>query len=179
MRYEKCRELLLGECELVRQAGTLQEMIRNAAVNREWTDFEGHFNALNAIEGGIAALEKEREVLFAEFDAAGASGQTENAPVSEDAGPAGAAAKGRFYMFAARLPPAERNELTAIYRSLKLAALKLRVSNDTLMRYLGGARATLEGFFELVFPDRGGRVYTMRGTPIHQDMRSMVLNRRM
>ncbi|MDR0584314.1 MAG: hypothetical protein LBG57_08225 [Treponema sp.] len=177
MHYEECREILLRECELVQQAGALQELIRDAAANREWTDFEGHFNALNTIEGEIAVLEKKREALFAEFDTAGPSGQTKNAPVSEDAD--GAAAKGRFYVFAARLPFAERNELSAIYRSLKLASLRLRMANDALTRYLGEARGILEGFFGLAFPDRGGRIYTMRGTPISQDMRSMVLNRRM
>jgi hypothetical protein len=177
MRYEQCREILLRECELVQQAGTLQELIRDAVVSREWTDFEGHFNALNAIEGEIAALEKEREALFAETDAAGPSGQT-GAPLSEAAAPPGAPASGRFYVFAARLPLAERNELTAIYRSLKLASLKLRMSNESLMNYLGEVRAALEGFFELAFPGRGGRIYTMRGTPISHDMRSMVLNKR-
>jgi hypothetical protein len=46
------------------------------------------------------------------------------------------------------------------------------------MSYLSGARATMAGFFELAFPDRGGRIYTPSGTPISHDMRSMVLNRR-
>jgi hypothetical protein len=178
MWYETCRKILLKECDLVQQAEALQELIRNKVVNREWTDFEGHFNTLNAIEGEINALEKEREELFTEFDANGPSSQTENDPVDGDNVPEGLA-KSRFYVFAARLPLAERNKLTAIYRSLKLAALKLRMTNDALTSYLNGTRATLAGFFALAFPDLGGRIYTMRGTPISQDMRSIVLNRRM
>jgi hypothetical protein len=85
--------------------------------------------------------------------------------------------KGRFYALASRLPPAERGELTAVYRSLKLEALKLRMANEILMSYLSGAQATLTGFFEAAFPDRSGRIYTKQGTPISHDMRSMVLNR--
>ncbi|MDR1576544.1 MAG: hypothetical protein LBS37_11110 [Treponema sp.] len=168
MRYEQCREILLRECELVQEAGTLQELIRDAAVGREWTDFEGRLNALDAIEGKIAALETEREALFAETEA----------PLPQAAAPGGALAGGRFYEFAARLPLTERTELTAIYRGLKLASLKLRMTNESLMKYLGEARAALEGFFALAFPERGGRIYTMRGTPISHDMRSMVLNQR-
>jgi hypothetical protein len=167
MSFNTCKTILLKEYELVQKAASLQDAIQKAVKSREWTGFEGHFTALNAIEGELAALEKERERLFAEWD-----GATENVPDLGDD-------KGRFYAFAARLPLAERNELTAIYRSLKLESLKLRMAGESLMSYLGEARATLAGFFEIAFPDRGGRIYTNRGTAVSHDMRSVVLNRRM
>jgi hypothetical protein len=78
----------------------------------------------------------------------------------------------------AALPPDQRNDLTAIYRSLKLEALKLRMANEALENYLGGVKASLAEFFELVFPDRGGKMYTSQGTRLSHDMRSMVLNQR-
>jgi hypothetical protein len=168
MSFSTCKILLLKECELVQKAAALQDLIHIAVKNREWTDFEGHFTAMNAIEEELAVLEQKREGLFAELGA----GQTAQSPDPGDG-------KGRFYAFAARLPVPERNELTAIYRGLKLESLKLRMANESLMSYLAEARATLAGFFEMAFPDRGGRIYTMRGTPISHDMRSMVLNRRM
>ena len=167
MGFNTCKAILLQEYELVRRAASLQDAIQSAVKCREWADFEGRFTALSAIESELAALEREREGLFAKW-----GGATENAPDPGDD-------KGRFYAFAARLPLAERNELTAIYRSLKLESLKLRMSGDALMSYLGEARATLAGFFEIAFPDRGGRIYTNRGTAVSHDMRSVVLNRRM
>lgn len=158
---------MLQECALVQEAAAVQRLIRHAVEEREWSDFESHFSAMAALEGRLAALEREREELFAAFEPA-----LEDSPNLDDD-------KGRFYAFAARLPIEARNELTAIYRGLKLEALKLRLSNETLMAYLGEMRATMAGFFELAFPDRGGRIYTPRGLPVSHDMRSMVLNRRM
>ena len=168
MVYEKCREILLRESELVQNAFNIQKKIQNAVVNREWTDFEGHFTAMNALENEIAALENEREGLFLEFES---SQGKKLYPDLNDA-------KGRFYNMTAHLPAQQRNDLTAIYRSLKLEVLRLRMSNDVLMNYLGSVKASLTDFFELAFPDRGGKMYTPRGTHLSHDMRSMVLNRR-
>ena len=165
MIYEKCREILLKEYELVQNAAAIQEKLRAAVVGREWTDFEGHFSAMNAVETELAGLEIEREGLFAEFEGSGGR----NPLNMKDA-------KGRFYAMASHLPENQRNDLTAIYRSLKLEALKLRMANDALAAYLSGIKTTLAEFYALAFPDRGGKLYTNQGTHFSHDMRSMVLN---
>ena len=166
MIYEKFRDILLQECELVQKASVLQEKIRLAVTNREWTGFEGHFSAMNVIEDELSGLEKEREQLFTEFD-----GQTRrNTVVEKDA-------KGRFYAMVSKLPENQRIELTSIYRSLKLEALKMRMANDALMSYLVGINSAIKDFFDLAFPERGGKMYTPQGTHISKDMRSIVLNR--
>ena len=172
MIYEKCREILLKESELVQNAFNIQKKIQEAVFNREWTDFEGHFIAMNALEGEIAALEIEREGLFLEFEASNERDTSNGKEASLDD------PKGRFYSMTAHLPAEQRNDLTSIYRSLKLEAMKLRMANDVLMNYLGGVKAGLTDFFELAFPDRGGKMYTHEGTHLSHDMRSMVLNRR-
>ena len=165
MIYEKCREILLQECELVQKAAAVQEKIRTAVMSREWTDFEGHFSAMNAIEGELADLENEREGLFTEWEAS----RGHNSFNLNDA-------KGNFYAMASALPENQRNDLTAIYRSLKMEALKLRMANESLASYLAGIKTTLTDFFALAFPDRGGKMYTNQGTHFSHDMRSMVLN---
>jgi hypothetical protein len=167
--FEQCRDILIRECELVQKAASIQKEIEEAVTKREWIDFENHFEAMNAMGSGFVALEKEREGLFAEFEAA--AGREENAPHLDDD-------KGRFYALAAGLPAQQRDELTALYRSLKLEALRLRMAGESLLAYLASAKATLEGFIELAFPDRGGRMYSHRGIKVTHDMRSMVLNRR-
>jgi hypothetical protein len=165
--FEKCRDILIRECELVQKAASIQKEIDGAVMKREWINFENHFEAMNAMGSGFAALEKERERLFADFE--DRAGRRENAPHLDDD-------KGRFYALAATLPVQQRDELTALYRSLKLEALRLRMAGESLLAYLGSAKATLEGFIELAFPDRGGRMYSHRGTKVTHDMRSMVLN---
>ena len=148
MVFEKSKGILLKECELVQRIAGLQDQIQDAVLNREWADFEGYFSALAEVKEEFTALEREREQLFT----------------------------GGFYAFAAGLPAAQRSELTEIYRSLKLEALKVQVSGEALMGYIAGARATIAGFFEIAFPDRGGKIYTPHGIPVSHDMRSMVLN---
>jgi hypothetical protein len=167
MIYEKCRDILLRECELIQNAVGVQEKIRLAVVNREWAVFEDHLNAMNAIECGIESLEDEREQLFKIFETL----------VHQKSFSDNLDAKGRFYTLVSLLPENQRNDLTSIYRSLKLESLKLRMANEALMTYLSGLKATLKDFFDLAFPERGGKMYTNQGTHFSHDMRSMVLNR--
>jgi hypothetical protein len=157
MVFEKCRDILLRESKLVQRIACLQNLIRDAVINRDWTDFEGHFNVLGGIKEEFSALESERDRLFTGM-------------------PAGADGAARFYAFAARFPAEQRGELTKIYRSLKLEPRKIQISGETLMTYIAEARATMAGFFEIAFPDRGGKMYTPHGIPVSHDMRSMVLN---
>ena len=177
MEFEKCRDILLHEISLIQQIACLQEQIKEAVISRNWIDFDNHFSVLAEIGDELTALESGREALFASGQIA--RGQTArrragNAPSSEnDVNDK----KGRFYIFAARFPSEQRNELTAIYRSLKLETLRVQTAGEAIMSFITGARTALAGFFEIAFPDRGGKIYTPRGKPMTHDMRSMVLNR--
>jgi len=167
MIYEKCRDILLQECELIQNAIIEQEKIRQAVTEREWTVFEDHLGAMNSIESKIEKLEKERELLFTVFKAL-----VHQKSFSENLD-----AKGQFYSLVMLLPENQRNELTAIYRSLKLEAIKLRMANESLFSYLSGIKSTLKEFFDLAFPERGGQMYTKEGMHFSNDMQSIFLNR--
>jgi hypothetical protein len=165
MKSEKYKALLLKETELVRKTAALQDKVVKAVINREWADFEGHIEELNAVGAQFGVLETERERFLPR-----AKGEGGIADPGDE--------KGRFYAAVSALPAEQRNELTGLYRNLKMEALKVRLSNEAFLKYLAEAKATMAGFLELAFPDRSGRIYTRRGTTISQDMRSMVLNRR-
>ena len=158
MDFEKCREVLLKENELVQSIAGLQNLIREALINRDWTDFESHFSELSAIGAEFASLETERERLFTQDQA--------------DSG-----VSSGFYTLISHLPADQRAELSEIYRNLKLETLRVQIDGETIMGFIAGARATMAGFFEIAFPDRGGKMYTPHGRPVSHDMRSMVLNR--
>jgi len=157
MVFEQCRDILLKERELVQKVTNLQSGIHQAVTSREWSDFEENFAALGRIKAEINALESERERIFTEIT--GKTGEVS------------------FYSFAARLPENQRAELTEIYRSLKFETLRVRMSGEALMSYITEVRVVLAGFFEVAFPDRGGKIYSPHGQRISHDMRSMVLNR--
>jgi len=157
MVFDRCREILLKESELVQHIGSLQKCIHEAVMNRNWIDFESHFIKLSRIKTEFSTLEDERERLFTRIPA-------ETGDSS-------------FYSFAATLPPEQRAEINAIYRSLKLETLRVRIAGDALMSYIAEVRAAMAGFFEIAFPGRGGKIYTPHGIPVSHDMRSIVLNR--
>lgn len=167
MIYEKCRDILLQECEVIQNAVIVQDKIRLAVIEREWMVFEDHLSAMNAIESKLESLETEREKLFTVFEAL-----VHQKSFSENLD-----AKGRFYSLVNLLPEDQRNDLTSIYRSLRLEALKLRMANDALMTYLNDIRMTLGEFFSSAFPERCGKMYTKEGTQFSSNMSSMVLNR--
>jgi len=157
MVFEQCREILLKERELVGCVTGLQNGIHKAVTSRNWADLEDNFAALGRIKAEINALESEREQLFAQI-----TGKTGDFS---------------FYAFAAQLPAEQRAELTDIYRNLKFETLRVRMSGEALMTYITEVRIVLAGFFEIAFPDRGGKIYSPHGKRISHDMRSMVLNR--
>jgi len=167
MIYEKCRDILLQECELIQNAVVEQEKIRQAVTAREWSVFEDHLGAMNSIESKIETLEKEREQLFTVFKTL-----IHQKSFSENLD-----AKGQFYALVTLLPENQRNELTSIYRSLKIEAIKLRMANESLFAYLSGIKSTLKDFFDLAFPERGGKMYTKDGMHFSNDMQSIFLNR--
>jgi len=61
---------------------------------------------------------------------------------------------------------------------LKLEAMRVRMAGEALTGYIAGMRATMAGFFEIAFPERGGKIYSPHGNTVSHDMRSMVLNQR-
>ena len=158
MLFNECKDILLKEIELIQRIETLQNTIREAVMNREWVDFDVHFKELDGAREEFAVLEDKRERIF-----------TGNHAEQDESG--------GFYAFAAQFPVDQRNELTGIYRNLRQEALKVQAIGDALMGYIAGVRATLAGFFEIAFPDRGGKIYTPHCVPFSHDMRSMVLNR--
>ena len=167
MIYEKCREILLNEFELIQNAAVIQEKIRSAVADRQWTVFEENLSAINGIESKLEEFENEREKLFDVFRAL--VHQQNFSDNLDD--------KGNFYALTAYLPEKQRNDLISIYQSLKLESAKLKIANESLAAYINGIKSTLRDFFDLAFSERGGKMYTKEGTHFSHDMRSMVLNR--
>jgi len=167
MIYEKCRDILLKEFELIQNAVVTQDKIRNAIAEKEWTVFETNIGALNAIEVKIESLEKEREQLFTVFETI----------VREKNFSQNLDEKGLFYSLLELLPENEKKDLSQIYQSLKFESLKLRIANEALLTHIGEIKSTLNDFFALAFPQRCAKIYNKEGIHSSNDMSSMVLNR--
>jgi hypothetical protein len=159
--YDVCSQVLGRETELLRAVEAAQKRVWDAVVRREWADFEALMAGMDRIGDELGRLEAERMGLVRELAADSGGG-------GED-----------FYAVVALLPPGERYDLAERYRGLKMAGLRVRVANESLLAYMAGIKGTMAGFIGAVFPDRKGRVYSRSGAVVPQDMRSMVLNRRL
>jgi hypothetical protein len=58
-----------------------------------------------------------------------------------------------------------------------METLQIKLTNDTLMEYLGEAKSAINGLLETAYPDRKGRIYSKEGTSREAEMKSVVLNR--
>ena len=151
--FEHCVTILTGEIELLKEISSLHDKVRQAVMNREWSDFDERTNELNRLGEEFARLENERLMLF--------SGDDEERS---------------FYTSIMELPPEERQELSQLYRELKMQTLKMRALNETFLDYLNEAKNLAAAYLEAICPSRGGKLYTRKGSRVHQDLRSMVVN---
>jgi hypothetical protein len=169
MKAEKKRQLDLDQCLVLmeEELGALEKLalaqdgVRKAVLGREWVDFEKKIDELDGLGAAFEALEAERRRLFMRFIPSRKEGD-------EDLG---------FYSLIAALPREKRTAFAACFRQVKLLILRMRLANESLLRYIEEARATVAGFIDAAFPDRRGRFYGRRGEAVSPDMRSMVLNR--
>jgi hypothetical protein len=158
--YTECAVVLRQEIELLEKINALQVQVKNAIINRDWTDFEGLFGSLAAIGDEFESLDLERVEIFARF--------------SRELGFENAGAG--FYSYVARLPEAERQELSELYRRIKMRTVKVRMANEALTDYLSEIQAVVSGFLEAVFPERRGNLYSRQGAQVSPDMRGVALN---
>ena len=162
----RCKSVLIGEIELLKKISATQNMVRQAVINREWTDFDEKVQEVNRLGEEFSLLEDERARLFSALPNSGRSdAHTENK-----------GSGGNFYAAIMELPMEERRELSRIYRELKMEALKMRALNETFLAYLNEAKILAASYLEAVCPARGGKLYTRKGRRVSQDLKSIVFN---
>ena len=149
--------ILLKEIEFLEKIPPMQTMIRDAVIKREWADYELLMHSLGEIAAQFEELEAEREAVFKAL-------QVGEEPES-------------FYAWASRLPGGEQEEISRLYRKLKMITLQIRISNDTLMEYLRETKSAVSGVLERAYPDRRGKMYSRKGVEREADMKSVMVNR--
>ncbi|AEF80885.1 hypothetical protein [Leadbettera azotonutricia] len=159
--YGRCVSVLGQEIALFKKISAVQDSVRQAVLAREWADFDWKMAEINQLGMEFSSLEQERAGLFACLIGEKAQNQEETA----------------FYALVARLPEDERRELSGLYRTLKMEAIKTRAMNEAFLNYLGEAKTMAAAYLEAVYPARGGKLYTSKGAEASKDLKSMVFNR--
>jgi len=152
MEYEKCRDILFEQLDLVRRIGALQDRVYREAVGQDWAGIEEHFAVLDGYGRELAAVEERREKAFPDDGGRG------------------------FYFLAARLAEPGRRELSDLYRKLKLEMLRVKAGGEALTGFIAASRAALTALFQAAFPSGPGKTYSPQGTQASGDLRSMVVN---
>jgi hypothetical protein len=160
--YTRCVKVMKEEVELLKKIASVQDSVRKAVLDKEWADFDWKIAEVNMLGEEFARLDAERDALFA--------GLAERLETKNGEPPA-------FYALAALLPPAQQRELWGLYRAMKMETLKMRVFNESFVNYLHESRTMAAAYLEAIFPARGGKLYTRKGSRINGDLKSMVLNR--
>ncbi|MDR0629197.1 MAG: hypothetical protein LBG24_06105 [Treponema sp.] len=163
---ERTVRILHLQNQVLEKISAAQESVRNAVVNREWTDFDSLLRTMNQYGDQFQVLEAERAALL--------SGFLEG---SESPSPKGSQDNTlHFYRLVSRLPEQDRKGLTEMYRNLKLRVLKIRMANESLAAYLTEAKTLVNCFLETACPERKTRFYSRWGTRVAMDARSMMVN---
>ena len=147
--YTECALLLRQEIELLERISALQIQVRNAIVNREWTDFEDRFESLAVIGDEFEALDLERAEAFARF--------AKELGLNEEDAP--------FYRCAARLPEPERQELSGLYRRIKMRTMEV-IPHMVMMESFGAMPVPV------AFPE----LYTSLQTNVVDGQENMLMN---
>jgi len=163
--FDSCVSVLTGEIELLRKITAAQHMVRQAVINKEWTDFDERAAEVNRLGEEFALLEDERILLFSALHNSFAR---ENNPSDTEERP--------FYALITYLPVEETRVLSQLYRELKMETHKMRSINESLLIYINEAKTMAAAYLEAVCPARGGKLYTRKGRRVSQDLKSMVYN---
>ncbi|MDR3114146.1 MAG: hypothetical protein LBU25_01340 [Treponema sp.] len=166
LENERNVHILHLQNEVLEKIAVLQASVRNAVMNREWTDFESLLSTMNQYGDQFQALEAERIALLSglfQEDASSSQKGNQDTPSS-------------FYRLVSRLPEPDRKGLTEMYRNLKLRALKIRMANESLIAYLNEAKTMVNSFLDAACPDRKTRFYSRWGTKVAMDARSVMVN---
>ncbi|MCL2094197.1 MAG: hypothetical protein FWH12_08400 [Treponema sp.] len=162
--YEHCVLVLSAEIEIVKKIFILQDRVRQAVMGREWADFDEKLAELNRFGEEFSLLEEKREVLFASLgEIEGSQGSSEGSEKP-------------FYALLMGLPLNESRELSRLYRELKMETLKMKALNDSFLVFLNEAKVMATTFLEVLHPERGGKLYTRKGSMAAHDLKSIVIN---
>ena len=159
--FNRAVHVLSGEIELLKTISASQNSVRQAVMDREWTDFDEKIQEINRLGGEFACLDRERDEIFSCLD---------------DGSIPGAGEEKNFASLIASLTQSEQKELSSLYRELKMEIYKIRVLNENFLDYLNEAKTLATAYISAVCPDRGGQLYTRNGRTVSPDLRSVVIN---
>ncbi|MCF7927991.1 MAG: hypothetical protein K9L68_03150 [Spirochaetales bacterium] len=156
----KLKRAITLQIDLFKSFQREEELLKDYLFKREWGGLEATIWRMDHLSGRMEEFETERAEVFAKL--------AEGYGLAKNAGP---------YEVMGKMEPDQRNELTDLYRKLKMAVLSMKCETEAMDDYLKTTTDVVREMLGELYPYRKGRLYSRHGTAQNADSRSMVLNR--
>lgn len=137
---------LRRQVELLTEFGRKEMDLQRAILERDWSAMNAVMPDLERLSVGLETVERRRHATVSRLK--GAGGLPADAPFSELLG---------------RVRSRDRIELTALYRDLQIAVLKVRNHTSGIDAYVRNSMRTTNTVLGELFPERKGTIYSRRG----------------
>ncbi|TFG65279.1 MAG: hypothetical protein E4H36_00415 [Spirochaetales bacterium] len=152
-------ETMKKELDLLNLYAVHEEQVQKFIKKRNWKSLEKYIREMDALSLTIQTVEEERVAFF--------QAERNDLGLPEDAG---------FYQVAVRYPVAEREELSLLYRNLKLALLRIHGITECIDSYSRTAVDIVQHALKDLFPYRKGNLYSKRGKSVPLDGDALVIS---
>ena len=161
--FEKCVSVFSQEIATAKKISLIQDSVYQAVMAQEWVDFEWKIAEINQLGNDFILLESQRVELISALNKKFQAGDGSEPSFSE---------------LIAGLPVDECRTLTGLYNELKTETLELKACNNNFTIYLNEIKNITTALLEVFLPAKSGKLYNRKGVQTAEDLRSMVLNRR-
>jgi hypothetical protein len=159
---ENLIKILNQEVEGFTSAVSRAEAIRSSIFKHDWKSLTHNIEKMDRLSGYLRALEKERVHVFEKLRRE-----------------VGESAESGFYTVVVRLPEAEQNTLSKLFRQLKGLVLQLQGLTWSIDAYTRSLSSTIYDILQEIFPHRRGTMYSKTGRKRANDSDPLVINRQL
>ena len=147
------------QVELLESLAACQHRVQQAVMRKSWHELDESLHTLHTVSDRIHACEQERERCFAALQ--GSLGLPETAG---------------FTVVLGYLPDESRRIVSALYRRLKIAVLRVQTITAGIDTYVSNSVETMNQIVSEVFPGARGSVYSRDGSVYGKQPPAMVIN---
>lgn len=157
-QIQEFRGILLQQTELLTALSQQEQHLQAVVADRDWPQLERLLPSMEAVGVEFQRLETRRQVVYTEMQFAAGGEQS-------------------FAALLKSFPGDEREKISAAYRGLKVAVLRLRSQTAGLDTYLRSSIGTLRGVLQELYPEHASTVYSRDGFGGYPSGQAMVLSR--
>ena len=160
MLINQLKNLMQIEIDLLNGFAGLEAKLQEAFLRRDWPELDALVSELGSFSGRIESIEQRRHNAFMEFKV--------SLRLDE---------KMTFNLVIMEMTGEDQEELSAIYRKLKIAVIRVRGATGRLGYYFRSVSDSANRVLSELLPYRKGRIYSRGGLPRAVEEASLVFDR--